>query len=199
MEHTSTIGTRRGFSLIEVLVAVSLVTVVISLAWILLESVRQVADEIEMPIENSADPFWSQLQKEIDQLLPDPVQHDMPALRFSPKEGLEMISLLQNEKGIPLETKIHYFTDDDILMKITENGFPLNARTNVVAESVSTIRSHALQDDQKIPVWPPEDEHPLPARVEVELETVERTTLTRVFFIPASLKYEPENSESNNQ
>ncbi|MDA3872736.1 MAG: prepilin-type N-terminal cleavage/methylation domain-containing protein [Kiritimatiellae bacterium] len=73
----------RGFTLIEVLIALALVSVVVGLAWIVLDSVRKVASEISRPIEDPMAPIWKQLEGEMDALLPAPVGVDTPALRFS--------------------------------------------------------------------------------------------------------------------
>lgn len=193
MEFAPAVLKQKGFSLIELLIAVSLLAVVMSLAFMVLDSARRVAEEISGPSGSPAEPFWTQLQKEFDHILVSPVQMDRPPLRFSEDEGLELVSLLPNPQGIPLETFVQYYVEDDQLLKITASGYPLVAETNIVAEAISEIRSLGLIEDKEFVDWPDEDENPLPPRIQIELETDSREVLQREFYLPASFRIESDD------
>jgi|GEM_PF-1969907 len=193
MEFAPAVLKQKGFSLIELLIAVSLLAVVMSLAFMVLDSARRVAEEISGPSGSPAEPFWTQLQSEFDHILVTPVQMDRPPLRFSEDEGLELVSLLPNPQGIPLETFVQYYVEDEQLLKITASGYPLVAETNIVAEAISVIRSQGLIEDQEFMDWPDEDENPLPPRIQIELETDSREILQREFYLPASFRIESDD------
>jgi prepilin-type N-terminal cleavage/methylation domain-containing protein len=190
MEPTPTVLKTKGFSLIELLIAVSLVAGVMSIAFMILDSARRVAEEISGPSGSPVEPFWTQLQSEIDRILPSPVQLDTPPLRFSKNEGVELVSLLPDPQGIPLETHLHYYVADEQLLRVSTRGFPLVAETNIVAVAISEFRAQALIEDQVFDEWPKENEHPLPPRITLEIETDTRERRTRDFYLPASFRIE---------
>lgn len=191
---------RRGFTLIEVLIALALVSVVVGLAWIVLDSVRKVAAEISLPIEDPMHPVWMQLERELDALLPKPAGVDTPALRFSEEEGLEFVSLLKNARGIPLQTELHYLLENQDLLRISRSGYPTLAQTNRLARGVQQWIVRAIHQDETFTEWPPEQEGdeaiPLPARLNFTLERANGIVHEFDQYLPASYRASPPEPET---
>ncbi|MDF3129412.1 prepilin-type N-terminal cleavage/methylation domain-containing protein [Kiritimatiellaeota bacterium B1221] len=189
MEHPPTyLNTRsRGFSLIELLIALSLVSVVMALAWIILDSTRQVADEIQTPIEPPLQPLWNQLEFEFDHHLPQPTNTKFPSLRFSEKTGLEMISLLPGPENVPLQTELHYWVDEEGLKKSIHISYPPTAQTNLITADVASLRVWARRGEEEILHYPLEQKTALPHIIKMELRSADGTSFTREWFLPSSL------------
>lgn len=181
---------RKGFTLIELLLALALTSVVTALAWIVLDSTRNVSEEISAPVENPLEPLWAELQFEYDRLLPKPVKAEIPALRFADDTGLEMVSLLPNTREIPLQTELHYFVKESQLLRVSRILVPPLSETNLIARQVTALRIRAHNPDAVTDKWPPEKSGPLPHRLTVELVFANGSSQSRDFFIPASMRME---------
>ncbi|MEX2607138.1 MAG: prepilin-type N-terminal cleavage/methylation domain-containing protein [Kiritimatiellia bacterium] len=182
-----------GFSLIEVLIALALVSVVVGLAWIILDSVSKVASEISKPIMDPMDPAWAQLEREMDALLPAPVGVDTPALRFSEEDGLEFVSLLKNAREIHLQTEVHYLLENQNLLRISRSGFPPLTQTNRVASGVQRWTVRAVHQGETFTNWPPDEEEaeehpPLPARLTFTMERENGNSHDYDQYLPASYR-----------
>ncbi len=191
MEHPPTYLKKprsSGFSLIELLIALSLVSVVMALAWIILDSTRQVADEIQAPIGSPLAPLWNQLEFEFNHHLPQPKNTKFPALRFSEETGLEMVSLLPGPENVPLQTELHYWVDEDGLKKSTRTAYPPVAQTNLITADVDVMRVIGRKGEVEIINYPQEPEKSLPPLIEIELQTEDGTRFTREWFLPSTLK-----------
>ncbi|WFB36226.1 prepilin-type N-terminal cleavage/methylation domain-containing protein [Kiritimatiellota bacterium B12222] len=209
-------SSRRGFSLIEVLVAISLASIVMALAWIVLDSTQKVSIEIDRPIGHPWQPLASQLQFEFDRLLPEPVELEDPPLRFNPEEGLQFVALLPNDQGIPLQTQVHYLQEDQNLLRISTSGFPPSTQTNRVLNGLRTFEVLAYPegipedadqaDELKLLEWPEEkeedpemeeteeeDKNPFPAQLKVEFISIQGSRFIRSFYLPASFRIEKED------
>ena len=179
---------RRAFTLVELLIALALTAVVMGLAWIVMDSTRKVSLEIEQPVDRPVDAFWQQLQWEFDRLLPSPVNTKRPPLRFSPENGLEMVALLPDADGIPLQTELHYFLKEKELFKIRQSGFPPTAQTNPVFTAVQHFAVLVQSEGQDVTEWPPEKNSPLPARLQMEMEGVNGQRSQHDFYLPAAFR-----------
>lgn len=178
----------RAFTLIEVLIALALTSVVMGLAWVVMDSTRKVSLEIEQPVDDPVDTFWQQLQWELDRLLPSPVNTKRPALRFTPETGLELVALLPDADGIPLQTELHYFLKEKEMFKIRQSGFPPRAQTNLVSTAVQRFSIFVQDDDQRYTEWPPENKRPLPALLQMQMETTNGLNSQHAFYLPAAFR-----------
>lgn len=190
---------RYGFTLIEVLIALALASVVVGLAWIVLDSVRKVASEISRPIGDPMNSVWTQLERELDALLPNPEGVDTPPLRVSEEDGLEFVSLLKNDREIPLQTEVRYLLDNRDLLRISRSGFPPLNRTNRVAAGVQKWIVLAIHRGETFSKWPPdeadeEETGPLPVRLHFTLEREDGTTSLFDQYLPASYRASPPGS-----
>lgn len=187
---------RRAFTLIEVLIALALTSVVMGLAWIVLDSTRKVTLEIDKPIEDTTDIFWQQIQWELDRLLSSPVNTKTPPLRFSPERGLEMVALLPDRNGIPLQTELHYVLKDTQLMKIRKSGFPPAAQTNLLSETVQAFLPTVEIDAESFSSWPPEKNSPPPPLLQLRLLMKDGQSTEREFYLPAAFRVEKAGAET---
>lgn len=179
---------RQGFTLVEVLMAVALSAVVMGLAWVLMDSTRKVAREIEQPVEDPFAPLWQELQTAADRLLSHPVSPKDPPLRFSEENGLEMVALLPDANGIPQQTGLHYFIQNQSLYRIRRTGFPPSAQTNLLSNAVARFAAAVPAADEVIREWPPKKNSPLPLRLQVEISPTDGPAVRQEFLIPAALR-----------
>jgi len=190
-------NTQSAFTLVELLIALTLVSVVMALAWMVLDSTRKVTEEIGAPVTNPVEQVWSGIQYELDRLLPDPQPSDIPGLQFTDDTGLELVSLVPGPEGIPLQTELHYQINQSKLLKISIRNAPPLSQTNVIAQGVTAFRIRGHKDESEIESWPPEEEKPLPSRLSAELQLSDGSVYTRDFHLPASFRAKtPEQKES---
>ncbi len=107
------------------------------------------------------------------------------------------MSLRPDEKGIPHPFLIRYTLEDDSLHRITEGGLPLTASTTLVLRAVRTFVPTAFVDGESIPLWPAEDDDPLPQRIELEIDRLDPPVQdTLSFDIPASFRIPSDRSST---
>ncbi|MGA0332672.1 MAG: prepilin-type N-terminal cleavage/methylation domain-containing protein [Kiritimatiellia bacterium] len=191
MEDSATNLTRPGrsaFTLVELLISLLLVSVVMGLAWIVLDSTRKVAEEINLPPESPLTQVWTQLEEEFDRLLPQPRDTEIPGLRFSAESGLEMVTLIPGPEGIPQQTELSYFIAENSLQKVLRRSYPPAVVTNVLIHNVTKLHIHGHRGELEIARWPSEPESPLPPRISVEIVREDGESSSREFYLPASFQ-----------
>lgn len=176
----------------EVLVAVALAGVITAIAVLLLHTTRQVTREVSRPVTTPLLSLRHQMQEDLDHLLTGEILEDQPPLALR-DASLELVSLRPDEQGIPHPTLIRYTHEGDSLHRITERGIPLTASTTLVLRAVRTFAPTAFLDGESFPIWPEEDNAPLPQRIELEIDR--RDPPVRDTFsldIPASFRIKSE-------
>lgn len=176
--------------------ALALSSVVIGLTWVLLDSSRQVADEISQPLLHPLTGLAGQLQNELDGLLPRPVDTKAKPISFSEDGPLEMVTLIPNARGVAMQTRVRYWVGEESLLRSHTQGFPPVSQTNVVAGKVEALQVVALHEGERHSLWPPEktgeNTNPpeIPARLEVTVLSDSFSEFQREYYLPASYKVE---------
>lgn len=181
-----------AFTLIEVLIAVSLAGVVTAVALLLLHTTFQVTEEVRSPLFTEEDTFRQALQTELDHLLVRPPFEDQPPLELSGEEGLTLVSLLPDDRGIPQATRVQYRLEGTALLRIAERALLPTATTNLLFQSVQRFSVTAVQEGRVEEEWPPEKESGPPARIQMELKRYNRESFESTWDIPAAFRIETE-------
>jgi len=187
---------RSGFTLVEVLVALSLAGVVVAIAFLLLHTTNQVTVELRQPLGSAFDVLEAEVRKDVDHLLPRVELEDDVPLSLSEEEGLHLISLREDVNGIPHPYLIHYRKEGSDIYRIHEGGIPVQSSTNLVMQSVRTFIPRAFVDGEEILSWPEKEEDLLPERITLEIRRRSPdTTKTFSFDVPASFGIEGKEEE----
>lgn len=184
---------RGGFSLVELLVALALVSVVTTLAWMILDSTRRVGEEIAREAESPAAELWERLDREFNHLLAGPSGlKQEPTLAFASGSGLDLKALPPSEVGAPLETLVSYRLEEAALLRISRSAYSDLAVTNRVLEGVAAFAAQGRLAEGWTPQWPVEGEpQTVPARVRVAVDLGGEAPEVREWFLPLSIQAAP--------
>lgn len=187
-----------GFTLVEVLVAIALAGLITAVAVSLLYTTRQVAVEIQQPLETDADGFLKLLQDDLDHLLPQKRDQTSPPITIDPTAGLSFNALRRDDVEIPHPMRITYVQEGVDLLRIASGGIPMNSTTNQVLQAVSTFEPSAVLEDQTRSVWPDDDLEGHPERIEIQIGRIGEPALEAVFDLPTTIIQEAEDEGSEN-
>ena len=184
---------RAAFSLVELLVALSLLGVLLAVAGLLLGGAQRVTDIITRETPHTAETFARVLQYDLDRLLRAPLPVDTPGLTLDPEKGMSFPALLPDSDGILRHHRVAYLWDDaEAIRRVQESFSPPQAVTNVVLQAVQR-RAITLRHEQEWqPVWPPETDSTLPSLLRLEVEVTGEEPLLRDLVIPAAFRVKPE-------
>jgi len=184
-----------GFTLVELLVALSLLSVLVLLAGLLLGSARGLALALGEPSREPPSPL-PPLQDDLNRLQRGPPGEEYPELLLDPVEGLRFRRLSRDESGwmYPEELHIPPLTDGQLLRISRPAGGEGPWVTNRIRSGLRDWRLRVISEGEALDIWPPADgrEAPLPRRLAAGWETNDAQIRTGSLLIPAALLYKPE-------
>lgn len=177
-----------AFSLIEVLVALALMTLVLTLSALLLRASGRVTEAIHTPPPRQASHFVRLLESDLDRLVRGPLPRDEAGLILHPEEGLSFPVLLTDASNRPRRFRVRYLWNvGSEIRRVLHEPLENVAVTNTVLSARTYFRIVARNDGKESVSWPPESNSPPPAALRVELEVAGEAPISRDLFLPASL------------
>lgn len=146
---------RIGFTLVELLVAISLVAVVGTLALLLLNSTRQIAEEVEdRPPRFDSDLLA--LEDELLQMLPSPESDDWPSFALAEGQILQFSTLVSLGNGALVPVASRYEPDGQDTLHVQESPYLPQNRTNRIENLRSPMEFEVLLEKTWHKDWPME-------------------------------------------
>lgn len=177
---------RSAFSLVEVLVALVLISVVLTTAVLLLNSTRQVSRQVELNTDPTADAFTG---------LVEPLRNDvlnlMPTRVFSGQKQPDSLTLSGNSLSwLRLWDQqvagVRYQWDEAAQRIERVQTLRDTAITNTVLSSVTSWQVEVRHEGAPYTTWPV-DNTPLPQAIRVQGELDSGETLDVTLVIPAGM------------
>lgn len=187
----------KGFSLVEVLVALSLVAVLGTTALLLLESARRVSREVATESEDPLAPLLPPLRGELDHLLPAPPLKTLPAFTLE-EEGrrLHFTTRLPDALGRLRAAEITYVATPEGAFRVQRIAHHPHSVTNRLDTAGLPLRFQVRHQDTWTEQWPPEERDasgpPLLLRLSLS-ETHKEPSHT--LFIPPALRVDGQKKE----
>lgn len=184
-----------GFSLLELLVALSLVTVVLLIAGLQLASVRGFSRHVQTA--GNEVPEWLELLR--DDLLHMsrfPLGEDQPVFALDPVDGLrwQRQPPLQDAGAASFSVKYVMSPAEAVLLRaVRREGLEQRWQTNVVGRALRSWQVEVLLEDRMLGRWPESDRPEARAEVPLRLRVTWLTggqadAQTRELLLPAGLR-----------
>lgn len=189
--HPVTRSTSRGFSLVEVLVALSLITILGGSAFLLLRSTQKIYNQIIQPLpEQTLQELGDHLRRDLDNWIPHPSPPELPDLQL--EAGIHL-TLTSREPAGGRAQKVQYTLQPGEVVRTARRYLDSTTVTNRF--EVSRVSLHLRQDGAWIPDWPPEESAD-PARPSMLRMIWEgnSTPQHHDLLIPASLRVTVDNA-----
>jgi prepilin-type N-terminal cleavage/methylation domain-containing protein len=179
---------KKAFSLIEVLVATSLVAVVGTMAFLILESTRQVAEEVRGIPSRPFEQLTQNIQRELDNLLPRPGTKDLPSFSLDQGMNLTFTTQERDKEGQFQVYAVAYLHEESHTLQIYTRYPDGLAVTNVLNTLSSPLRFEVWTEEMWVEMWPPEEKNRqgVPARIRIGMEGEMEGDRLRELYIPAS-------------
>ena len=180
-----------GFSLVEVLVALSLVAILGTTALLLLESTRRVSTQIVFEPPDPLGDIVHTMRRELDHLIPQPVPEELPGLTLDNGSHLSFTAHLTDGQGGRVTQKIEYLSLPEGLLRIhrpyLDSGSVTNRLDTLGTELTFSLRSQDIWTGD----WPPEDNNGAGTPTLLRIHMSQRgETDHHDIFLPAYLRFE---------
>ncbi len=183
---------RAAFSLIEVLVALTLMSLVLALAALLLSTSGRVTDSIAAPRPRHALDTVLRLGQDLDRLLRAPLPDDETGLRLDAEEGLSFPLLLETPtQGLRHHRVAYLWNADGELRRLLWDSATDLTSTNILLRGFTRFRLVAREEGQDFETWPPENRNEPPRLLRVDLEIPGEAPLLRDLALPAAFRHSP--------
>ncbi len=185
----------RGFTLVELLVALSLLSVLVLLAGLLMSSARGLARTLGEPPPGQPSPLLS-LQEDLLLLLRASPGENTPELLLHPVEGLRFRKIASDASGWFYAEEIHIppLVDGQLLRISRPATEESTWVTNRIHTGLQEWRLLVVSGEALEEVWPPEDkgDAPLPRQMAAEWAEENGELKSGPLLIPSALRYKPE-------
>jgi len=176
----------KGFTLIEVLVALVLAGVVTGISWLLLAGVSRTADEIQRPVISPVSEAVDVLRRDTDHLPRDSGAEDTPPLQLLEDGTLKLHTLHQHPESMPRRIQVRYYVENNTLIR--EQTHPLEEHTEArpLLSGIRNWRPRIPLGDDFSELWPLPGHPSLPARLEVTVSVENEPDYITDIYIPVS-------------
>jgi prepilin-type N-terminal cleavage/methylation domain-containing protein len=193
---SGTVISRRGFSLIELLVALALLSVVVLIMGLLLNSMRINSEALleGFSKEGAAAPD-AQLAADFRMLLRTVPDEETPVMGFDDEGALRWRRMIVDETGRELPAEVQVFQDDrsqSVLRVLTPSSGV--STTNVVWRSVDRMAWRFWDGSAWQTTWPPEEHQneAVPRLVRADLLQSGGENVEADFLVPSAMRYDPD-------
>jgi len=190
--------TRRAFTLVELLVALSLVAVIGTLALLLLNSTRKVSAEVNAFRLSASEILLRELEQDLYHLHRKPSGKEWPPFELLEGSRLQFTTHLQLETGTRIPVACSYRPEGRGSLRIVESPYLSTGLTNRIDRLKRPLTFQLLVKEEWVSTWPPEETEsaeapPVLLRVQGDLE--DGTGFSHVMAIPAHLRIENKTFE----
>ncbi len=195
----------KGLSLVELLVALSLLSVVTLMGWLMLASIRNIADELLTETPDTLDRALSGFENDLAHLVRSMAPDGDPDFQLDPDGTAKWLTTAPGEHGRDIPLEVTYLPPDNEGHWRRAVRFPgqTQAQTNLLHSAVQHLALSAyLEENLWSPKWPPETTNDSPAPgnapprlLRFEVETTDGTRVHGNFLIPAAMRIDPPDTE----
>ncbi|MCC5849312.1 MAG: prepilin-type N-terminal cleavage/methylation domain-containing protein [Verrucomicrobia bacterium] len=194
----------RGLSLIELLVALSLLSVVTLMGWLMLASIRNIADELLAESPDTLHEALAAFENDLAHLIRSMEAEGDPDFQLKSDGTAKWLTATAGATGHAIPTRVSYLPPDNEgnWRRTAQAAGQTQIQTNLLYSAVQSLTLSVYREEETwSPEWPPEasadvpSSTALPKLIRVDMETTDGQTVRRNFLVPAAMRLVPPDTE----